>query len=177
MESVNKLEKTIEGWLKPIPHLPATWRKWLGENLWWLTLIGVILSVIVVFTIIGAMFTAMSFLGSVNSIYGMYGITTASYSGWWMMASVASLVFMVVTVAISSMAISPLKVQKKKGWDLLFLVFIVNIVSSVVSVILNFNMMTLIPGLIGTAIGAAISAYFLLEVKSQFNGVTAVSKK
>jgi len=177
MESINKLEKTIEGWLKPIPHLPITWRKWLGENVWWLTLLGVILSVIAVFTIIGAMFTAMSFLGSVNSIYGMYGMTSGSYSSWWMISSVASLVFMVVTVAISAMAVNPLKAQKKKGWDLLLLVFIVNIVSSIVGVILNFNIMTLIPGLIGIAIGAAISAYFLFEVKSQFNGVTAVSKK
>ena len=46
MKSIYKLEKMIESWLKPVPHLPTEWRKWLADNAWWLTIIGVVLSTI-----------------------------------------------------------------------------------------------------------------------------------
>ena len=174
MESIKQLEKTIEGWLKPIPHLPVTWRKWLGLNVWWITLVGVILSALGILGLIGSLFAAMSIFGVAT---GIYGYVAPVYTGWWVLASIVSLAFMVVTVSITAMAISPLKIQKRKGWDLLFLVFIINVVSAVVSAILNFSVISFVGSLIGAAIGAAISAYFLFEIRSQFNGITAISKK
>ena len=174
MESMNQFEKTIEGWLKPLPHLPATWRKWIGENIWWITLIGVILSIMGVFVMIGAIFTAMSIFGVAT---GVFGYVAPVYTGWWMLASVVSLAFMVITVAITAMAVSPLKNQKKKGWDLLFLTFVINVVAAVVNVVLSFSAISFIPALISAAIGAAISAYFLFEIRSQFNSATVLDKK
>jgi hypothetical protein len=174
MESIHKLENMIEGWLKPIPHLPTEWRKWLAANVWWITLVGVVLSVIGVLGLIFALINAMAIFGAVSSFYSVYGVSTAqTYTGWWILATAVSLVFLVVTIVIEAMAVKPLKSQNKKGWDLMFLVFLIGVVSQLVGIVLNFNAMSLIPSIIFTALGIAIGAYFLFELRSYFKGAIA----
>ena len=175
MKSMNELENMIAGWLKPIPHLPIGLRKWLGENIWWITLIVVIVSAISVIGLIGSILIAMSILGATTSFYG-YNIVPG-YSGLWMLSSVVTLAFTVVTVIISGKAVEPLKTLKKRGWDLLFLAYVIGIASSVVGILISFNMYYFVGNLIGAAIGATISAYFLFEIRSQFNTATVVNKK
>ncbi|MFZ2125290.1 MAG: hypothetical protein WAV01_01550 [Candidatus Saccharimonadales bacterium] len=174
MEQIKQLEKTIEGWLKPLPHLPAEWRKWLGENAWWITGIGVILSALGLLGIIGLLLTAMSFVGVATSIYGV-AVTTV-YTSTWYVATFVSLAFLVVTTVLSAMAVNPLRAMKKKGWDLLFMVFLINVASGVLGVVININAVAMTTNLIGVAIGAAISAYVIFELKSQYNGATVVHK-
>jgi drug/metabolite transporter (DMT)-like permease len=168
MESINKLENTIAGWLKPLPHLPTTWQKWIAENVWWITVIGVILSVIGVVALIGSL-SFLSFVTSSSYYYGYY--VAQSHTSLWMISSVVSILFMIVSIVLMAMAINPLKLMKKKGWGLLFLTFVVGALSTIVSIILNFNVFTFIPSIIFGAIGLAISAYFLYEIRSYFNGV------
>ena len=60
MKSIYKLEKMIESWLKPVPHLPTEWRKWLADNAWWLTIIGVVLSTISVLGMLIKLMAIMS---------------------------------------------------------------------------------------------------------------------
>lgn len=162
MESLHKLEDMVEKWLKPLPHLPEAWRKWLAENAWWLTLIGVVLSVFAVF----ALFASLSLFTATTSLYGQL-VTTAiaqTHGGLWMTSVWISLALMVVTVVIEAIAISPLKALSKKGWDLMFLALVIGVVSNVVSGVLNIEVMSLI----SAAIGAVIGAYVLFEVRSHF---------
>lgn len=166
MESLKKLETTIEGWLKPIPHLPTTWRKWLSENVWWITLVGVILSILGLLALLATLLAAMSLFGAVSVYSGYYA--PAVYTGMGLLAGLVSLAFLAITVVITAMAVAPLKLMKAKGWDLLFVAFVIGIVSQVVNVFINFNAVTVISGLVGAAIGAAISAYFLFEIRSYF---------
>lgn len=177
MESMKKLENTIGEWLKPLPHLPTNWRNWLAKNVWWLVLIGVILSVLGVLLLVSAVLTAMATVGTVTSIYGAYGISVAqAYTGWWYAASVASLAFLALTVVINAMAITPLKAQSKKGWDLLFLVFLIGIVSSIVSVVLNFSSYNVIANIFSSVIGIVIGAYFLFEIRSHFKSTSKIKQ-
>jgi uncharacterized membrane protein YhaH (DUF805 family) len=174
MEQIKQLEKTIEGWLKPLPHLPTEWRKWLGENAWWITGIGVIVSALALLGMIGLLLTAMSIIGVTTSVYGVP--ITAAYSGTWYIATIVSFAFLALTTVLSAMAVNPLKAMKKKGWDLLFMVFLVNIASGVISAAIYLNPVTMVTNLIGVAIGAAIGAYVIFELKSQYNGATVVHK-
>jgi len=173
MESIHKLEDTIEGWFKSFPHLPNNWRKWLAENVWWLVLIGVILSVIGTIMLAMAIVVAMSAVSTVTSVYGAYGVNVVqSYSGWWYIATIISVVFLFLTIIIEAMAISPLKVQNKKGWDLMFIAYLIGIASSVVSALLTLTIMNLL----GSIIGAVIGAYFLFEIRSYFKQAAIVKK-
>jgi len=166
MESLHKLENTFGNWLKPIPHLPTTWRKWMADNVWWITLVGVILSVIGVFVLIGTLLKALSFFGAATSFYGYY--MTQSYSGWWVASSIVSILFIIVAAVITARAIKPLKAMDNKGWELLFLAFVVGLASSLVSIILNFSALSFLPSLISAAISGAIGAYFLYEIRLYF---------
>lgn len=175
MEQIKRLEKTIEGWLKPLPHLPAEWRKWLGENAWWITGIGVIVSALALLGLIGMLFTAMAAVGTVTSIYGIS--LAPVYTGTWYLATFVSLAFLALTTVLSAMAVNPLKAMKRKGWDLLFIVFLINVASGVISTLINLNAVTMVANLVGVAIGAVIGAYIIFELKSQYNGATVVHKE
>lgn len=172
MDSIKQLEQKVETWVKPMPHLPVSWRNWISENIWWMTLIAAVLSVMGIFATLGAMFSAMSLFGFAS---GVYGYMTPINTGWWMISTMVSLVSLVLIAAISAMAVSPLKSHQKKGWDLLFLILIVNTVSSGVSILINFNFFAFVFSVIWAAISAFISAYFLFEIRSYF--VKATSKK
>lgn len=156
METVHKLEETIGGWLKSFPHLPENWTKWLAKNSWWLVLIGVILSAL---GAVALLFGVMA-IGAVTTVYGI--AVGPLHDSWWYTTTVISLVLLVVTVVIDAMAISPLKAMKSKGWDLLFLTFLVSVVSAIVSTLYNFS------GIIGNVIGVVIGAYVLFEIRSYF---------
>ena len=166
MESLKKLEDIIAGVLKPLPHLPADWRKWISENIWWITLVGVVVDGLAALGI----YQAATYVNQLTSYFAIAGVTTAS--GWTtpMMISIA---FFVLSAVIMAMAITPLKEMKKKGWDLMFMATIVSVVAS----IFNYGYGDIVTSIIGSAIGAVIGMYFLFEIRSHFNGATVVSKK
>jgi len=161
MESIHKLENMMGEWLKPLPHLPVEWRNWISKNVWWITLVGVVISV---FGILG-LFSALSFFTATTNHYGpLYTAATQTHGGLWKLSIYISLALLVATVVVEAMAISPLKVMSKKGWDLLFLAYLLSVVSGVIGAVLNVDIFSLIT----TAIGAAIGAYFLFEIRSHF---------
>jgi len=177
MELVNKLEKIVGGWLKPVPHLPEKGRKWLADNVWWLALVGVVLSVLsAISAFYGAMF-GNNYANYVDSIYKAYGINNPNSGVFGLNMSMYMLVMyigIVVGAVIMGLAINHLKVKHKKGWDLMFLALLVSIAIQVVSVLFNLN--NLIGGILSVAVGAAIGSYFLFEIKSYFKKAETAKK-
>lgn len=165
MTTMNKVEDMVAGWLKPIPHLPTSAQKWIAENVWWITLVGVIISVFGIITLAGAILVAMSLFGAVTS-YLYYAAPV--YSGWWEIWSVISLLVLIVVTAVEAMAINPLKNMKKKGWDLLFLALVIGAADSVFNFLRDLSVVTFIPGIISIVIGTGIGAYLLIETRSYF---------
>lgn len=163
MKSMHELENKIEGWLKPFPHLPSAFIKWLANNIWWLVLLGVIGSLISIIVLL-------------SKIYVMIYIAQVYY-GWWMSTAVISLLFTVVLTAIMMIAISPLRSLAKKGWEMLFLSFVVGIAAKIVNILIIFNIFNFISNLIFIAIGAVIGTYFLFEIRSHFNVIASITKK
>lgn len=165
METVKKFESILEEWLKPLPHLPAEWRKWLANNAWWMTLISAILSGLSALAYVGTLLDALSLRGF-TGFYGYY--VPQIYSGLWFFATIVSLAFLVITTVFSATAVNPLKVMSRKGWDLLFLVYIVSLISAIVNQLLVFNYANMIYSLISLVISAAVGGYILFEVKGYF---------
>ncbi len=164
MSAMDKLETRVEGWLKPVPHLPSDAQKWIAENVWWLAIVSVVASVIGIFTIIGAIITYVTLFGAVSGFYA----TTQAYPGGWIAASLVSLLFIIATTVIITMSISPLQNRQKKGWKLLFMALVVSAISSIVGAVLSLSVGGFIFGIIFGALGVAIGAYFLFEIRSYF---------
>lgn len=167
MDSVRRLEETVATWYKSAPHLPAEVRKWLSENAWWITLIGVIVSAIGIVSVLffsllaGAALTALA--GGLGAIAGV-GI---------FLGVLLSVLLGAVTIVLGGMAINPLKALQKKGWTLLFWVLLLEAASVVLTNVLGMNFFGLIWGMIWTAVGG----YFLFEVRDRFDGKDATERK
>ena len=149
-----------------MPHLPANGQKWIATNVWWIVLVGVILSAIGVLVLVGGIFTYMAFVGNAASYYGVYA--SSVYNDGWIIGTIVSLLFAIATVIFAGMAISPLKAMQKKGWSLLFVVLVLKALGVILSAILSLNVLGFFVGIIFGAVGIAIGAYFLFEIHSYF---------
>lgn len=160
MEFISKIENMVAKWLKPLPHLPIAGQKWIATNVWWIELVGVILLGFSGIALIGTLTMALGFTAT------FWGV--AAFSGFAALSSGLSLLFLVASIILMAVAISPLKALKKKGWDLLFIVLLINVASIVISAITSFNAVTFITSILSGAIGIAVGAYFLFEIRSYF---------
>lgn len=175
MEFISKLEKTVLGWAKNVPHLPPVGQKWLGTNIWWIVLVGAILSGIAFLSTIGILFTAIALIGAASSAYYVSG---SSYTSLAVLNAAVSLVFLVMSGILLALAVKPLRLKQKKGWVLLFLTLLVEALSVVVGAVLSFSIIGFIISILFGAIGLAIGAYFIFEIHGQFaHPVKATAKK
>jgi hypothetical protein len=166
MKSLEKLENRISDWLKPLPQLPVTARKWIATNAWWIMLIGVILSAVSTIFMIFGVFAAIPLMTVTTSTYGYYA--SPAYSGWYFVSLIISTLFMIMTVAIMAMSVTLLKGEQKRGWTLLFWVLILRAVAVVVAAILTCSLMSFIGEILWGAVGLVIGAYLLFEIRSYF---------
>jgi hypothetical protein len=167
MKDISKLETLVASWYKDLPHLPKPGQKWLAQNVWWLALVGVILGAMGVFGVLSVTLFASAALVAIG---GGYGAVVGS------VAFIAVLVFLalaVVCLVLTGMAVTPLKAGHKKGWNLLFIVALINVASLIISFLGSFNLLGLVWGLLMTAVGV----YFLFEIRSYFIEVKSSAKK
>jgi len=164
MDMLSQLERTVQGWLKGLPHLPLVVRKWLGDNIWWIVVIGAVLSGIAV---LGLLIGLLTDLSALTTPYVSYYAST-TFVTWVIIKTIVTLVFTALECVLLAMAVTPLKEKQKKGWVLLFAVLLLGVISAVVGAILTLNAFSFITSIIFSAIWVAISAYFLFEIHGQF---------
>ena len=164
MEFLTKLERTVLGWLKSVPHLPANIQKWLGDNVWWFAIIGAVLGGIGLLGLVVALFGNLSTLSSPFVSY----YASSTFITWVIMKTIVALIFAALEVALLAFAITPLKEKQKKGWVLLFAVWLLGAVSVVVNAVLTLNPFSFITNIIFGAQWLAVTAYFLFEIHRQF---------
>lgn len=174
MEFIGKLEKTVLGWAKNVPHLPAAGQRWLGNNVWWIVLIGAIFSGIAFLFALAGLFTLISLLGAVSNTY----YVTGNFTSLAIMKAIISLVFLVINGLLLAFAVKPLQNKEKKGWVLLFMTLLVEALSVIINAILTFSFVGFVISILFGAIGLAIGAYFIAEIHGQFgHRVSATAKK
>lgn len=154
------LEKKLDELYSKGPvHLPKGGQKWLADNAWWIVLVGAVLSLLSILTSWQAIasFSALS-----NSLAGSYGYYALGYNAgyWWVM-----LIATVIETVLLFMAFQKLKEHKKDGWNLLFYVSLVSIVSVILAGLVSGTLVSMV---LGAALGALISWFFLFEIRKYF---------
>jgi hypothetical protein len=165
MKLLHDLEIRLLSYIKNVPHLPASAQKWLGQNVWWIVLIGVIISALAALFSLLAIFGLIALLNSPQNVYYVYGSGVTSYM---VVTSFVGLAFSIATLLLSAFAIQPLQRREKKGWVLLFAAWLVSVVSIIVGAILTLNPVSFIFSLLVGALVTGVSGYFLFEIHSQF---------
>lgn len=163
MEYITKLERVIMGWFKDIPHLPAGARRWIGENVWWLTIIGLVLSGIGVIGLLVSI-AGLAFVGGVAASY----YASSTFVLFALINAIVALVFTALECVLLAMAITPLREKQKKGWVLLFMTLLLGAVSTVVTAILTLSPLSFVTSVLFGAIWLAIGAYLLSEIHGEF---------
>jgi len=164
MEFLNKLEEKVFGWFKAAPNLPNDVRKWLGENVWWIIIIGVILNGINILRGFAALEEQLSLRGTVA---GSYYVSSAT-SDWSIVTISVSLVFLIIEVILLFLAVKPLREKQKKGWVLLFAAWLVSAIALVANAALTLGVFSFIITILFGAVWLAITGYFLFEIHGQF---------
>lgn len=176
MEQLVKLEHWVHDKVKAVPHLPVAAQRWLAKNVWWIVLIGVVIGGISLLFSMGTLLTIASLIGAVSSSYYVLGAPTA----WTVVSGFIGLLFLAGILVLNGLAVQPLQKMQKKGWVLLFLSWLLAVVSVIVNGILSLNPFSFVFGLIFGAIFLAVAGYFLFEIHGQFNhdkAVKATAKK
>jgi len=157
MENIRKLESLVASWYKNMPHMPQRGQKWLAENVWWIVLVWVILTAM---GVVG-MLMATLFAGTILSVFGPVG---TALGGIAFVIVTITMLFSIALIVLGAMAVSPLKLLRKKGWMLLFIMILISVASDVLTFLFNFNFFSLVWGVLF----AAVIAYFLYEIRSYF---------
>src|SRR3989344_1906062 len=166
METVNKLEIKVAGWFKDLPHLPVAFRKWLATNVWWIAIIGAVLSaaaLLFILFLLGLLTIGLSIGGSAFA-GALGGVVGATVGGIISIAVIVSVALLVAETVLLGMSASPLKAMAKRGWSLLFVILLLNVLANVITNILGFNIFALIVGLFWAGVGG----YLLFEIREYF---------
>ncbi|MGB3023833.1 MAG: hypothetical protein WBB39_03445 [Candidatus Saccharimonadales bacterium] len=142
-------------------QLPAGVKKWFGNNLWWLAIVGGVLS------LLGAL-SVWNAANMANTVLDAYGDLATPYRQQIGSAVYVSMATSVVGAALLLLAQGKLKEHRKEGWNLLFYNFLLSLVLSVVSVVMSGSY-ALVGGIVGLAIGFVIGGWLLFQFRSQFS--------
>lgn len=168
MSQLNALEDSLVKANKDLPKLPKGFTDFLVMVAPWFTLLGGLMSLYSVY----AIWHWAHWASDLNNLYNLAGVPNPagrlSAMLWVSMASIA------VLGVIYLMAFSGLKNKQKKGWDLLFLASLVNVVYGIVTMFTDYSYGG---GIFGTVIGTLIGWYFLFQIRDYYTATKAVSAK
>lgn len=163
MEHISKVEATIGEWHEKVPHLPAAVRQWLADNSWWVALAIVLMGSLVIFFILLPLLLLGAILSSLAGIWG------AAAGGFLLLLAVMWMLLAIASIALLAVAVRPLKRHQKRGWDLLFLVLLLNVAVITLKVLFDFEPTSFIFGILTVA----LAGYFLFEMKDHFTPTVA----
>jgi hypothetical protein len=171
MSALSSAEKSLEGLFKGAPALPKSAKDWLVNAMPWLALIFGVVQLVVAFGLFGLIKTAENIQDTVNT-YSLYltGEQTTIYSSGDKMIIYLGVAVLLVDAVIMLMAYPHLKKHARKGWDLLFLGAVINLVYAVLTIFIDARGVgNFLWGLIGSAIGF----YFLFQIRDRYSAKSA----
>ena len=170
--STSKMDTNLAGlerWLdetvnkKQPLQLPANVRSWIADNVWWMSLIGGVLSLWAAWSFwqVGHYLSGVStYLNELARVSGSNAYANDLGVMWYV-----ALVGLVIEGVLLLAAVQMLKAGRKMGWNLLFYTTLVNLAIGVVYLFVpsyGFG------SLVGALLGAAVGWFFLFQIRSHF---------
>ena len=167
MSALQSLENNLEDvFVKKAPALPENGKKAIVEWLPWISLILGLLSLWTAYALWHWAHWANQLVDYANTLSAAYGgpaVATDRMSVTiWL-----GLAVMVVQAVLYIAAFPALRDRKRSGWDLLFYALLVNVVYGVVVLFTDYGG---VGNLLGSLIGSAIGAYFLVQIRGRYLG-------
>ena len=164
MDTITKLERTVLHWFKAVPHLPRGVQHWLGDNIWWIT---VLVAIVTGLATMGNIFTLLGNQSVIESGSISYYAST-SFLVWANVIATINLVFNALTTVILAFAVVPLREKQKKGWVLVFLTLLLAVVSTVVGAIMTQNVIGFVSRILFEGQFIVVGDHLLFEIHGEF---------
>lgn len=155
MQRLIGLEEAIGRLFRKMPHLPRESRDWIADNIWWLVIIGLVLSAMTVLDLLLLLFGASLYMGLTADI----AVGSAVF-----ITTMINLAMFSIVVVLEAMAIKQLHLKRRYGWELLFVICLVLLAGSVLRALMNNSL----SGLLNPLVVAFISFYLLFEIRDYF---------
>jgi len=165
MDAVKKLENKIGRLFKDVPPLPENSREALVGAWPWIALIFGVIQIFAAW----ALWNLIRVADTVGVMYGSFYVNyPAAISGADRFIAYFGIVVLLVDAVILLMAYPELKKRTRRGWDLLFLGALINVVYSVVSLFIDGRGLG---SFIFSAVGSAVGFYLLYQVRGKYGSV------
>lgn len=161
MALLQTAEQTVGDLFKGAPKLAESTKETIAKVWPWLALIGGLLQLLGALSLYRWASATSEFTNYVNDIYGT-NVIAERWTVWiW-----AGLAFMAVEAVLLLLAFPKLKNRQKSGWDLLFLVALLNVVYAVVSVFMDYGGGVF--GLFWNLVVSAVVMWLLFATRDKF---------
>jgi hypothetical protein len=165
MKQLETIEKPLEDLFKGLPVLKKETKASIAQYWPIVTLVLGILQFIVAWALWGTLTFFERVYGPASQWAQYYGGIDLGYSSFDRFVIYAGVLTLVVSGALMIAAYAPLKARLKKGWNLLFLSFLLNVPYAVLAIFMDQRGIgTFIFSLLGTA----VLLYFLFQVKELY---------
>lgn len=166
MDKVHKIENKLAGVFKDLPAMPKNGRKAIVEWLPIIVLVVAVLQVLAAFSLIKVYRDADRFITGVQTVFGGMLGAPVGLSAFDKLIIITSIVMLFVQAAIMFMAYNPLKAKLKRGWDLLFLTSLLQVVYAVLTTFIDARGAG---SMIMSLLGAAIGFYILFQIRDAYS--------
>lgn len=164
MEMVKKIDVKLAELFKDLPPLPKSSKEMLAQIWPWLALIGGVLQAFAAL----AVWRLLTWTSQWEGVADYYARATGVDVGPSALDKTAiyiGVVVLVIDAVILLAAFSPLRARLRRGWDLLFLAALLNVVYSVVSIFISGRGFG---SFIFSLLGSAVGFYLLYQVKELY---------
>lgn len=165
MAALDNLEKSLESvFVKNAPELPERGKEALVRWLPWINLILGILTLWSVYWLWHWAHLANDLANVVNQLSAVYGTPTTTVhkltAGVWL-----GLIVLAVEAVLFIAAFPATRARQKRGWDLMFYAFLVNLLYGVVILFTDYGGAG---NFIGYLIGTAIGLWLLFQIRGKY---------
>lgn len=160
MTSLKSIETKLNDVFKGLPPLPNNGKESLVKAWPWIALIFGVLQLLAAYSL----WRLASFVERLNS-WVTYYTATSPLSATDKAIIYLGVVVLLVDAVILLMAYPHLKTRNRRGWDLLFLGALINVVYGVVQIFINDRG---IGSFIFSLLGSAIGFYLLFQVRDKY---------
>ncbi|MEK7621486.1 MAG: hypothetical protein AAB395_04015 [Patescibacteria group bacterium] len=173
MGALQSLEDQLAGLFKDLPALPKGAKDLLVS--WWpyLALILGALQLLAAWGLYQLANWSSAYLDSLNRLSQYTTGTSVGYSDTDKMIIYGGVALLAVNAVIFFMAYSPLTKKAKRGWDLLFLASVINVVYGIVQIFMSGRG---IGSFLVSLVGSAIGFYLLFQIRERYSASKTAKK-
>lgn len=170
MQAVKQAEDTIGGLFKDAPPLSNNAKESLVKAWPWIALIGGILQLLAAWWLYDLIRVADNVISYVNNLSVTLTGQNAGPTGFDKTLIYIGILMLAVEGVVLLMAYPQLKTRSRRGWELLFLGALLNVVYAVVALFIHGRGLG---GFVMSLVESAIAFYLLFQVRDKFGGAAA----